>query len=361
MRVWIVIVLTLVSAPLAWAARPADVTIPKAKLDAYFDAFEKGGLMSGTIAISQRGAPSYQRFLGFASIDATGPSPTDAGTRYRIGPVSKLFTAVLTMQLVERASIGLDSRLAEFFPELPNALDITYRDLLQQRSGLTNYTDLPQFGQWRLQAPPRPELFAALGAPSPPRSRVERSDTDYLLLSYIVEKVHEQRYADLVRRQIANRVGLMRTYLPDDSRPSPLESRSYYSTESGWKPDAEVDPRAYLGAGGLVSSPADLVRFLDALFAGKLLTAQSLATMRGSDGEPGAGLVPWTAAGRTGYGQSGAIDHHATWIWHSPETGISIAVTTNASTVPLEEIVDEVLALIFERGHKPRLPLAPRK
>jgi hypothetical protein len=83
--------------------------------------------------------------------------------------------------------------------------------------------------------------------------------------------------------------------------------------------------------------------------------------MRGDDDEPGAGLSAWTAAGRTGYGQSGSIDHQATWVWHSPETGISIAFATNATKLPMDQIVDEVLALIYERGHKPDASFKPAK
>jgi D-alanyl-D-alanine carboxypeptidase len=349
MRAWMFLAMLLLAATLA---RPADIPIPKSKLDAYFDALEKQGT-SGGIAISARGQVRYQRYIGHSEL---GPIPTtsDEGTRYRIGPVSQVFTAALIMQLVESASIGLDSRLAEFFPELPNALDITYRDLLQHRSGLTNYTDLPEFERWRAKPPPRAELLAAIGAPTAPRERTERADTNYLLLGYILEKVYEKRYSDLARWKIFDKFGLSRTYYPEPGRRSQLESVSYARGADGWQPDPPLDLDLYGGAGALVSTPLDLVRFLDLLFDGKVVTPQSLATMRGNEEDPGAGLLEWQGAGRTGYGQSGHIEHHAAWVWHSPETKVSIAFTTNATTIPMETIADEVLAIIYTRGYKPR-------
>ncbi len=124
-----VVALLPVLAAGAWA--------PAKKLDAYLDALEKSQLVSGTLAITEKGELRYQRSIGFATIENGKPQPADAGTRYRAGPVSMLFTAVLVMQRAETASITLDTPLAEFFPDLPNALVITYRDLLgaSQRPG----------------------------------------------------------------------------------------------------------------------------------------------------------------------------------------------------------------------------------
>ena len=117
----------------------------------------------------------YRRAVGFARIANGQQEPTDDATRYRIGPASQLFTAALAMQLVEGASITLDSKLAEFYPDLPNALDITYRDLLQHRSGLADYTGVADFERWRTTPKTHAEILqiiAAAGAKFPPRERV---------------------------------------------------------------------------------------------------------------------------------------------------------------------------------------------
>src|SRR3954463_4074935 len=101
----------LVAAPLlATGASSAADMVPRAakQLDVYFDALQSRQLASGSIAISERGVTRYQRTIGFANIESGVPQPADAGTRYRIGAVTRLFTAALTLQLAERGTITLD-------------------------------------------------------------------------------------------------------------------------------------------------------------------------------------------------------------------------------------------------------------
>src|SRR4051812_42724682 len=95
--------LLIVVALIASNTHAADL-LPGAakKLDAYFDALALQGTVNGSIAISERGATRYRRSVGFATIENGVPRPADAGTRYRIGAVTRLFTAALTFQLAEQ-------------------------------------------------------------------------------------------------------------------------------------------------------------------------------------------------------------------------------------------------------------------
>jgi CubicO group peptidase (beta-lactamase class C family) len=337
------------------AGLAADLFPPAAKrLDAYFDALAKHDLAHGSIAISEKGVLKYQRSVGAAIISPRGNEPADAGTRYRIGAVSELFTATMVMQLVEGASITLDSKLAEFYPDLPNALDITYRDLLRHRSGLFDYTAATDFEGWRTK-PAAPAfllgIIAAPGASFPPGERVERSPTNYLLLGYVLEKVYDQTPEEILQRQITGKLGLARTYYPGGGITS-LESIAYRRTPEGWVAQVPTSPSTYGGAGSLISTPTDLVAFIDSLFAGKLLTEHSLASMRNQDGGSGMGLWPNRVAGQSGYGHSGEIDGFQTCVYYFPDKKIAISYATNASILPLDEIVNEALSLVFERGRK---------
>ena len=345
----------LLFAPVLAGAVESKSSVPIAKLDAYFDALAKNQLANGTIAISEKGALVYQRSVGFAKIENGVPQPADAGTRYRVGSVSKLFTAVLAMQLLERAILTLDSKLAEFYPDLPNASDITYRDLLQHRSGLANYSDTPGFQTFRLAPRTHAELLKLIeagGARFKPRERVEYSNSNYLLLGYILEKVYGKPYDEIVRRQIIDKIGLLRTYYAGEGIAN-LESISYVFTPQGWVAQANTDPSIHGGAGGMVSSATDLVRLIDAVFAGRIVTAHSLESMRNQDGGSGMGLWPYQIAGQTGYGHGGRIEGFRSCVYYFPAKNLSIAYTTNASVLSMDEIVDEVLKLIFERGKPP--------
>lgn len=350
---WLLTTLLAVVPALATAADTKS-SVPVAKLDAYFDALAANQFANGSIAISEKGVLRYQRSVGFAALDQGKPVPADSGTRYKIGSVTKLYTAAMVMQLVEGASITLDSPVAEFYAEVPNALTITYRDLLQHRSGLANYTEAPGFETWRTTPKTHAELLAIItagGVKFPPRERVDYNNSNYLLLGYMLEKVYDRSYDEILIRQIAAKLGLARTYYAGGGLAG-LQSKSYRLEPAGWAPQADTDPSIHGGAGGLVSTPAELVRFIDALFAGQVVSQQSLASMRNQDGGSGMGLWPYTIAGRTGYGHGGAIEGFRACVYHFPESGISISYATNASVLSLDEIVDEVLRLVFDRGHK---------
>jgi CubicO group peptidase (beta-lactamase class C family) len=339
-----------------WHAQGAGTWPATPRLDVYFDGLTRERLANGSIAITERGEVVYQRAIGplnpAAAPGAAGSEPADAWTRYRIGSVTKLFTATLVLQLAERASITLDSKLAEFHPDLPNALDITYRDLLQHRSGLANYSAAADFGTWRTRPATQAQLLkiiAAGGARFEPGSRVEYNDSNYLLLGYMLEKIRNGPYADIFVERIADRIGLRRTEVPVGRPPLP----SYEYGPQGWRASEPTDAVLHGGAGALVSTPTDLVRFIDALFGGRLVSAQSLASMRDQAVGTGLGMWSYDVAGERGFGHGGAIDAFRACVFHFPDRNLSIAFSTNAPLRSMSEIVDETLALVFDRKRRP--------
>jgi CubicO group peptidase (beta-lactamase class C family) len=280
-----------------------------AKLDAYFT--EKDGLISGSFAVAERGVVRYRRAVGFAILQNGVPQATDPGTRYRIGPVSQLFTAALVLQFAERGTITLDNRLAEFFPDEPGAIDITYREMLRSRGGSSGY--------------------------------------NYLLLGRMLEKVADRPLADILVQHIAGKFGLARTHMAGFGMARTFEAASYHWTTEGWRSDPAADQTGG-GASGIVSNASDLVVFMDALFAGKVVTPHSLASMRGDDGGPGIAMQPATIAGIAAFCARGAIESFESAVCHFPERRISIAWTGNASRVPLDQILEEAVRLVVRRA-----------
>jgi len=339
------------------AAAPAGAAeswAPAKRLDAWFDELSRDGRINGSIAISEKGRVRYQRSLGFARIENGVPQPADAGTRYRIGPVTRLFTAILTMQLAEKASITLDTPLAEFYADVPNALTITYRDLLQERSGLADYFDAKDFAGWRTQPRTQAQMLAAIdavGVKFPPRERVEYSHSNALLLGYVVQKVRNRPYADLLAQSIA-KLGVARTYV-SGTQTSSLESLAYESTPAGWVAIAPSDPSVLGGAASVVSNAGDLVQIMDALFAGKLVSAQSLETM--GNPETPIALAPKSIGGQAGLGLEGGVDGFNAGVYHFGERQLTIAFASNGSTVPMEQVIEQALATVTQRGHRPQL------
>jgi D-alanyl-D-alanine carboxypeptidase len=327
------------------------------KLDAYFNALDTNHFANGVIIVSERGEVRYRRALGLAW-RGDAPSANETSTLFKIGAVTKLLTATLSMQLVEGASITLDGPVAEFFPDLPNALQLTYRDLLRHRSGLADFTRRPDYETWRLAPHPRDEILARLataGAHFAPRERVEYNNSNYLLMGYVLEKVREKPYDDILAQRISSKLGLARTVYGLTAKPANRMALSYKFTPNGWVADAQTDPELFGGAGGVISNAEDLVRIIEALFGGRLVSAQSLATMRSQEGGSGIGLWPYDVAGERGLGHGGAIESYRSCVFYFPDRGIAISYTGNGQLLAMAEIVDETLATVFDRGHRPRV------
>lgn len=221
--------------------------------------------------------------------------PMRAEDRFRIGSVTKTFTATVVLQLAAAGRIELDAPVERYLPGLirGNGYDydgrtITVRQLLQHTSGLPDYTgalvQLP-LEQWRFRhAEPRELIATALKMP-PPEKKWHYATTNYLLAGLIVEKVTGHGVEAEVTRRILRPLGLRDTYWPGDStRIRGSHSHSYFSATD--EPDAPLTDgtewnMTFGGAGGaLVSTPSDVNRFFRGLFGGELLPARWLAEMK---------------------------------------------------------------------------------
>ncbi|WP_435846606.1 serine hydrolase domain-containing protein [Streptomyces chrestomyceticus] len=222
--------------------------------------------------------------------------PMRAEDRFRIGSVTKTFTATVVLQLVAEGRIALDAPVERYLPGLIRGGDghgydgrtITVRQLLQHTSGLPDYTaalvQLP-VEQWRFRHTEPRELIATALKMPPPEKKWHYATTNYLLAGLIVEKVTGHGVESEVTRRILRPLGLRDTYWPGDStRIRGAHSHSYFSATD--EPDAPLADgtewnMTFGGAGGaLVSTPADVNRFFRALFGGKLLPARWLAEMK---------------------------------------------------------------------------------
>jgi D-alanyl-D-alanine carboxypeptidase len=301
---------------MADGAIAAEGWAPAKKLDVYFASLEERDLVHGSIAVSERGIVRYKRAIGFAKAERGTAQPADEGTRYRVGPVTKLFTAVLILQLAERAQITLDNKLAEFFPDEPDALAISYREMLAAGAGLD-------------------------------------VDVRYRLLGRVAEKVYDRPYADIVKREIVNKLGLVRTYYAGTGVSTSLESEPYQWDGRTWARGADTDDVASLGgAGGMLSNATDLLTFMDAIVAGRIVTPHNAAAMR--DG--GLGVRSFEVAGIAGFGERGDVDSFTARVYHFPAKNLTLAWTSNGSRVAVDDVIEEVLRLVVEKRRKPRLP-----
>src|SRR5215471_8008289 len=121
---------------LALGAAGYAQTLDKAKLDQFFDRLAEKNKAMGSLTIAKDGKVLYTRAIGYAQVDATTKKPLTAASRFRIASITKTFTAVMILQLVEERKLKLTDALDKFFPQVPNAQKMTILQLLSHRSGI---------------------------------------------------------------------------------------------------------------------------------------------------------------------------------------------------------------------------------
>jgi CubicO group peptidase (beta-lactamase class C family)/ketosteroid isomerase-like protein len=325
-------------------------THAQTSLDPLANQLAQRDLLRGAFAVQQGEGPLLER-----RIDGSTVEP------YRIGSIGKTFTAVLALQLVEQGKLSLADPVSRWFPKLAGGDRITVEMLLRHRSGLGDVSQAPDFERWVRQRRTMAELQAlveTLPAPSEPGQRARYNNTGYILLHWIVERAGGASYDSLLERGIAQPLGLVHTRMAQAGQGLP----SFRREGERWVQAASSDPSVPLGAGALVSTPGDLVRFARGLFGGRLLKPETLAQMQTLVDGFGLGLTPNPKAGpwaMQGLGHEGAIDGFRAVLVHLPKQNLTAAVLLNAEHWPRDALLEAVLASRLEPGRA--LPdLTPR-
>lgn len=327
-------------------------TIDKEKLDQLFDRLLEKNKGMGSIVLAKEGKIVYERSFGFGQTVGNTRTPLTADTRFRISSITKTYTAVMILQLVEEGKLRLQDRLDMFFPKIPNAGKITIEQILRHRSGIPELKVEPNWGR---ESRTQEEVLAVIetGVPNfEPDSKHEYSNTGYIILGYIVEKLGGKPYQDALKDRICLKIGLDNTYLGEgNTNPDKNESTSYrYLGE--WKEAPEMNLSIPAGAGAILSTPADMAKFIQALFDHKLVSKASLEKMITMQDGEGMGMEPFSFAGKTLYGHTGGSNSSGSWLAYEPAEQLALAYTTNAKIYPVAEIVAAVFDIYWNRPYQ---------
>ena len=278
------------------------------RLDDFFNTLDANNRFMGSVAVFQNGKIVYAKSIGFSDIE--NKIKANENSKYRIGSISKTFTSVLVLKAIENSKLEIDQTIDQFFPTVKNANKITIKHLLGHSSGISNFTSDKDYMNWNTKAKTEKEMVEIIangGSVFEPGAKVEYSNSNYVLLTYILEKTFKKSYADLLVKYITVPIGLTNTYFGSKIDTKNNECNSY-SFSGTWDLESETDMSVPLGAGGVVSTPCDLVKFSDALFGGKLLNKESLELMKTFNGNYGLGLFKFPFNEKIGYGHTGGID-----------------------------------------------------
>ncbi|WP_336518257.1 serine hydrolase domain-containing protein [Pollutibacter soli] len=333
------------------SAQPVD----KAKLDQLFDRLAEKNKGMGSFVFMKEGKPVYSRAFGYSQISGTEKKPMTSENRFRIGSITKTFTATLIMKLVEEGKLKLSDPLSKFLPQVPNADKITIEQILSHRSGIPNIKRQQNADRNVNTLPLTKNEHLALIVNTPPDfepgTKAMYSNSGYFILGLVIEKVTGKSYEQVLEEKITKKIGLTDTYLATGNIDvNKKESLTYFIPPGGeWQQVPETHPSILFSAGAIVSTPTDLCKFISALFEGKIVSKASLDQMKSMKDGEGFGLVTFEFDGKTFYGHTGGADNYGAWVSYQPEEKLAVAYTTNAKVYPVKDIMAGAVDIYYNK------------
>jgi len=319
------------------------------RLDSLFHILEQKDKFMGSIAVSQNGKLLYTKAIGYSDLETSKKATT--ATKYRIGSISKMFTAVLILKAVEENKITLDKTLDHYFPQIENSKKITIGNLLNHRSGIHNFTNDEDYLTYNTVAKSEKEMLAIIvkgKSDFEPDSKGAYSNSNYVLLSYILEKTYKKDFTTLLNTKIIKPLGLKNTYFGSKINIENNECYSY-AFDGKWTKETETDLSIPMGAGSLVSNPTDLTFFIEQLFVGKIISSKSVSLMKTMTDNYGMGMFEFPYFEKKSYGHTGGIDGFQSVASYFPEEKLSIALTSNGVSYSNNNVLLCALSCYFNR------------
>ena len=324
------------------------------KLDSLFQVLAAKDKYMGSIAISENGKLLYTKSIGKDDIENNKSSAIT--TKYRIGSISKMFTACLIFKAVEENKIDLNQTIEKYFPTIQNGSKITIGNLLNHRSGIHNFTNDENYMSYFTAPKTEKEMVEIITigkSDFEPNTKTDYSNSNYVLLSYILEKKYKKKYSEILNFKIIKPLGLKNTYFGNKTNIKNNECYSY-NYEYKWVKQNETDTSIPMGAGAIVSNPTDLIVFVEKLFTKKIINKSSLDKMITIQDDFGFGIFQIPFYDKKGFGHTGVIDGFSSDLSYFPENKLAIAVTSNGNLYDNNNIKIAVLSNYF--GKKFEIP-----
>lgn len=344
-------------------APPSDPceAVPESSLsDALLAASLDGALTEGFDAAAAPGVaahvvvPTLGGWFGAQGLgDVPSENPIDASAVFRIGSITKTFTAAAVLQLVEEGKLALDDPIDHHVPGWAFGPEVTIERLLNHTSGIYNYTDDPGFLTDTMQdVTPEEVVDFALdhGDLFEPGTDYTYSNTGYYLLGLAIEAVEERPYHEVLRQRFLEPHGLTSLYMEQYEEGCPVtQGHVGFGT-----PITEGFSMTWAwAAGGLVGNVADLCRWADRLLFGGVLRDDTLALMMAPSAFASYGLgLQWRGHGdRDVAGHTGSTMGFNGELFVDPETGVCVAVQTNDFFGASEPVSDRLWDAVTASGH----------
>lgn len=337
----------ILSATLEVAASGQDI----AQMAEAVKAQAAGDRFMGSVLVAKGDKVLFEMSAGWAN--AEWRIPNSATTKFRLGSVTKQFTATAILLLEERGKLSVDDPVGKHINGVRAAWQpITLRHLLTHTSGIPDFTELPANNkEWRFSglAPSMlVERIRDLPFDFEPGARFKYSNSGYVLLGWIVELVSGQTYREFVKQSIFGPLGMADSGYDSSVAITPQRASGYEAGARGLRNANYIDMRTPHGAGGLYSTTGDLLKWAQGLFGGKLLQPGSLEKMTtpAKDGYA-FGLRVGTKNGRKRFAHVGGIDGFGSWLAYYPASGVTIVVLSNVAGPSAPQLGQRLEAICF--------------
>jgi CubicO group peptidase (beta-lactamase class C family) len=314
-------------------AQDKTSTADVARMEQLIKAYVPARFM-GSVLVAQDGKVLLDKGYGFANLEWDVPNtPT---TKFRLGSITKQFTAASILLLEEQGKLKVEDPVKKYMPDAPAAWDkITIFHVLTHTSGIPSFTGFPDFESHEAQAT-TPEKLVEWFRDKPlefePGTKWNYSNSGYVLLGYLIEKISGESYSEFVQQNIFTPLGMKDSGYDSNSAIIAHRAAGYTPGKSGAVNAGFVHMSIPFSAGALYSTTEDLLRWEQGLFGGKVLTAASLAKMTTPFKQDYAfGLGVSTQNGHKMIAHDGGIQGFNTALAYYPDDKLVVAVLANVN------------------------------
>ncbi|MGA8728871.1 MAG: serine hydrolase [Terracidiphilus sp.] len=350
---WIIGTVCAYVCALGCAASVADVpdeAAMKARLDQVANSYTAGNAFMGTVLVVDGDRVLLNKGYGMADLEWKIPDVPDA--KFRLGSLTKQFTATLVLLLQQDGKLNINDPVSKYLPDTPKAWDkITLAELLGHTSGIPSFTNMKEFGVWRM-SPHTTEEELALFRDKPldfePGSKFAYSNSNFEVLGAVIEKVSGKKYGDLLRERIFDPLDMKDSGLDTDELILPNRAEGYMPGPNGLVLARSESMTVPWAAGSIYSTTGDLLKWEHGLFGGKVLSADSLKLMTTpGKGNYGLGVFIADKDGVKLVSHGGGIEGFNTNLMYAPDRRIAVVVLSNVNGGAPDMMGDQLFDVVM--------------
>ncbi len=250
---------------------------PTARIDSLAAAYSRVQTFSGSVLVAQKGTVLIDKGYGYRNFATHALN--DSNSIFQVGSVTKQFTAAIILQLAEKKKLTLQDKLSRYIPGYPNGDSISIEHLLTHTAGVFNYTEDAEFMRTKITLPISRDSLIAVFKNKPlsfsPGSQFSYSNSNYILLGYIIEKITGKSYFQVVKENIFEPLHMTHSGFDFKDLDSENKAIGYATAGPGFKAPV-VDSSVSFAAGSIYSTTGDLYKWYQALTTGRVLQPATL-------------------------------------------------------------------------------------